>query len=258
MNLSAKKNKIELLTDFEILNGTWTGNANIVVDDIFEPTRKVSLTYISPNSGYIKSEGVMNNNFEFLGTINLGGMWLIPETRAEIEKTDLKIDVQAALHEGLKGINAKIWSDTTLLKYSTLPNDFPIRIRGELKDGMLEMNEISTQNEFGDLLIATLLYDLQQMRLEAIDISTEKYTLEMDSHTITLRNVTSHLEDAEDQMSIVTSIPSIQYKFNDETFGTANLIGKSDITLNIPHTQERQIKNKRISGNFIIDKLVYR
>ncbi|WP_304039321.1 hypothetical protein [Fibrobacter succinogenes] len=258
MNLSANKNKIELLTNFEILNGTWTGNANIVVDDVFEPTRKVSLTYISPNSGHIKSEGILNNDFEFLGTINLGGMWLIPETRAEIEKTDLKIDIQAALREGLKGINAKIWSDTTLLKYSTLPNDFPIRIRGELKDGMLEMNEISTQNEFGDLLIATLLYDLQQMRLEAIDISTEKYTLEMDSHIITLRNVTSHLEDAEDQMSIVTSIPSIQYKFNDETFGTANLIGKSDITLNIPHTQERQIKNKSISGNFIIDKLVYR
>ena len=123
---------------------------------------------------------------------------------------------------------------------------------------MLEMNEISTQNEFGDLLIATLLYDLQQMRLEAIDISTEKYTLEMDSHIITLRNVTSHLEDSEDQMSIVTNIPTIQYKFNDETFGTANLIGKSDITLNIPHTQERQIKNKSVSGNFIIDKLVYR
>ena len=258
MNLSAKKNKIELLTDFEILNGTWTGNANINVDDIFEPTRKVNLTYISPNSGYIKSEGILNDDFEFLGTINLGGMWLIPETRAEIEKTDLKIDVQATLREGLKGINAKIWSDTTLLKYSTLPNDFPIRVRGELKEGMLEINEISTQNEFGDLLIATLLYDLQQMRLEAIDISTEKYTLEMDSHIITLRNVTSHLEDSEDQMSIVTSIPSIQYKFNDETFGTANLIGKSDITLNIPHTQERQIKNKSISGNFIIDKLVYR
>ena len=258
MNVSARKNKIELVTDFEILNGTWTGNTNIVVDDIFEPTRKVKLTYLSPNSGYIKSEGILNDDLDFLGTINLGGMWLIPETRAEIEKTDLKIDVQATLREGLKGIKAQLWSDSTVLKYSTLPNNFPIRIRGELKDGMLEMNEISTQNEFGDLLIATLLYDLQQMRLEAIDISTEKYTLEMDSHIITLRNVTSHLEDSEDQMSIVTNIPTIQYKFNDETFGTANLIGKSDITLNIPHTQERQIKNKSVSGNFIIDKLVYR
>ena len=258
MNVSARKNKIELVTDFEIMNGTWTGNTNIVVDDIFEPTRKVKLTYLSPNSGYIKSEGILNDDLDFLGTIHLGGMWLIPETRAEIEKTDLKIDVQAKLREGLKGIKAQLWSDSTILKYSTLPNDFPIRIRGELKDGMLEMNEISTQNEFGDLLIATMLYDLQQMRLEAIDISTEKYTLEMDSHIITLRNVTSHLEDSEDQMSIVTNIPTIQYKFNDETFGTANLIGKSDITLNIPHTQERQIKNKSVSGNFTIDKLVYR
>ena len=96
------------------------------------------------------------------------------------------------------------------------------------------------------------------MRLEAIDISTEKYTLEMDSHTITLRNVTSHLEDSEDQMSLVANIPLVQYKFNDETFGTANLRGKSDITLNIPHTQDRQIKNKSVNGNFIIDKLVYR
>ena len=258
MNVSARKNKIELVTDFEIMNGTWTGNTNIVVDDIFEPTRKVKLTYLSPNSGYIKSEGILNNDLDFLGTINLGGMWLIPETRAEIARTDLKIDVQATLREGLKGIKAQIWSDSTILKYSTFPNDFPIRLRGDLKDGMLEINEISTQNEFGDLLIATLLYDLQQMRLEAIDISTEKYTLEMDSHMLTLRNVTSHLEDSEEQMSIVTSIPSIQYKFNDETFGTANLIGKSDITLNIPHTQERQIKNKSISGNLTIDKLVYR
>lgn len=258
MNVSAKKNKIELLTDFEILNGTWTGNTNIVVDDIFDTTRQVHLTYISPNSGYINSNGTLTNDMDFLGTINIGGMWLIPETRAEIAKTDLKIDVQAKLREGLNGIKAQIWSDSTILKYSTLPNDFPIRLRGELKDGTLEMNEISTQNEIGDLLIATMLYDLQKMQLEAIDISTEKYTLEMDNHIVTLRNVTSHLEDSEDQMSIVTKIPLVQYKFNDETFGTANLIGKSDITFNIPHTQERQIKNKSVSGKFVIDKLVYR
>ena len=258
MNVSAKKNKIELLTDFEILNGTWTGNTNIVVDDIFDTTRQVHLTYISPNSGYINSNGTLTNDMDFLGTINIGGMWLIPETRAEIAKTDLKIDVQAKLREGLNGIRAQIWSDSTILKYSTLPNDFPIRLRGELKDGTLEMNEISTQNEIGDLLIATMLYDLQKMQLEAIDISTEKYTLEMDNHIVTLRNVTSHLEDSEDQMSIVTKIPLVQYKFNDETFGTANLIGKSDITFNIPHTQERQIKNKSVSGKFVIDKLVYR
>lgn len=258
MIVSAKKNKIELLTDFEILNGTWTGNTNIVVDDIFDTTRQVHLTYISPNSGYINSNGTLTNDMDFLGTINIGGMWLIPETRAEIAKTDLKIDVQAKLREGLNGIRAQIWSDSTILKYSTLPNDFPIRLRGELKDGTLEMNEISTQNEIGDLLIATMLYDLQKMQLEAIDISTEKYTLEMDNHIVTLRNVTSHLEDSEDQMSIVTKIPLVQYKFNDETFGTANLIGKSDITFNIPHTQERQIKNKSVSGKFVIDKLVYR
>ena len=258
LNVSAKKNKIELLTNFDIMNGVWTGNTNIVVDDVFEDSRQVSLTYTSPNGGFIKGKGTINNDLDFLGTINLGGTWLIPETRAEIEKTDLRVDVQAKLREGLPGIAAKLWSDSTIVRYGTLPMDFPLRVRGDIKEGQLTINEISTQNEIGDLLFATLLYDLQTMRLEAIDISTEKYTLETDNHTVTLRNVTSHLEDSEDQMSIVANIPLVQYKFNDETFGTANLRGKSDITLNIPHTQDRQIKNKSINGNFIIDKLVYR
>ena len=258
MNLSANKNKIELLTSFELSNGVWTGSTNVVVDDIFDPNRQVHLTYNSPNGGYIIGNGNLNNDLDFLGSIRLGGTWLIPETRAEIAQTDLKIDVDAKLKEGLSGIMAKLHSDSTIVKYSTLPTDFPVHIRGEIKEGLLEINEISTQNEIGDMLFATLLYDLHAMQLEAIDISTEKYTLDMDNHTVTLRNVTSHLEDSEGQMSIVANIPLVQYKFDDETFGTANLIGKSDITLNIPHTQERQIKNKSISGNFIIDKLVYR
>ena len=258
LNVSAKKNKIELLTNFDILNGVWTGNTNIVVDDIFEDNRKVELTYISPNSGFIQGHGTINNDLDFLGSIELGGTWLIPETRAEIDKTDMRIDVQAKLREGLAGISAKLWSDSTIVRYGTLPMDFPLRVRGDLKDGLLAINEISTQNDRGDLILAALLYDVKTMRLEALDISTDSYTLETDNHTVTVKNVTSHLEDSEDQMSLVANIPLVQYKFNDETFGTANLRGKSDITLNIPHTQDRQIKNKSVNGNFIIDKLVYR
>ena len=258
LNVSAQKNKIEILTNFDILNGVWTGDANVVVNDIFDPNRQVDLAYISPNSGYIKGNGTINNDLDFLGTVNIGGTWLLPETRAEIEKTDMKIDVQAKLREGLKGITAQIWSDSTIVKYSTLPTDFPIHVRGDLKDGILAINEVSTQNEIGDLVFGTLLYDLQNMHLDAIDISTDKYTLETDNHTVTILNVKSHLVDSADQMSLVANIPMIQYSFQDETYGTAKLTGKSDITLNIPHTQERQIKNKSISGNFVIDKLVYR
>ena len=258
LNVSAKKNKIEILTNFDILNGVWTGDANIVVDDIFDSNRQVYLTYKSPNSGFINGSGTINNDLEFLGTVNIGGTWLLPETRAEIEKTDLKIDMQAILHEGIKGISAKIWSDSTIIRYSTLPTNFPFRVRGDLKDGILAINEVSTQNENGDIVFGALLYDLQNMHLDAIDISTEKYTLKTDYQSVTIRNVTSHLEDSEEQMSLVANVPSIHYSFQDETYGNATLIGKSDITLNIPHTAERQIKNKSISGNFIIDKLVYR
>ncbi len=258
MKLSAKKNKIELLTNFDISNGVWTGITNVVVDDIFEPTRKISLAYQSPNNGFINGSGTLTNNLEFLGDIKIGGTWLVPGVRGEISKTDLNIGVQANFSEGLQGITAKIRSDSTIVKYSTLPNDFPVRVRGDIKNGLVKINEISTQNEFGDKVFATLLYDLQKMQLEAIDIKTDKYTLQSDQHTITVRNVTSHLEDSEEQMSLVAKIPSIQYTFDDDTYGTAKLKGKSDITFNIPHTQEGQIKNNSVTGNFVIDKLVYR
>ena len=258
LNVSAKKNKIELLANFDIAQGIWTGKTNIVVDDIFDPNRQVHLTYKSASNGTITGDATLNNDLELQGTVKLQGMWLIPDTRAEIEKTDLNIELQAMLKEGLAGISAQIKSDNTILKYSTLPNDFPIFVRGEVKNGILRMNEISTKNEFGDMVFATLLYDLQNMKLEAIDIGSKKYTLKMPPHTVTVRNVSSHLEDSEEQMSLIAKIPSVQYTFEDETYGTANLKGKSDITLNIPHTQEGQIKNKNINGNFIIDKLVYR
>jgi hypothetical protein len=66
------------------------------------------------------------------------------------------------------------------------------------------------------------------------------------------------LEDSDEQMSVIAKLPSIQYTFDDETYGKARLLGRSDIQFNIPHTQEGQIKNKSVSGNFIIDKFVYR
>ena len=258
MTLSAKKSKIELLANFDIANGIWTGSTNIVVDDIFNPEREVRLSYKSANGGTITSVGTLNNDLELLTTINLGGSWLIPETRAEIESTDLMIQVQAKLRDGLAGIYAKVESDSTMLRYAGIPNLFPFRIRGNFKDGLLKMNEISTKNEFGDIILGILQYDVKNMRIEAIDISTPKYTLKTNQHTITLRNVSSHMEDSDNQLSLMASIPLVQYTFHDETFGDANLTGKSDITFNIPHTQEGQIKNKSVNGNFIIDKLVYR
>ena len=258
LNVSAKEKKVELLANFDIANGIWTGDANIVVDNIFDPDRLVQLTYESANGGSIIGSGTLNNQFELLGSIDIGGSWLIPGVRAEILKTDMNIQVEGSLNDGLHGISAKLKSDSTIVKYSTIANHFPFHISGELKDGLLEMNEIYTKNEFGEILLAKLKYDLQTMKLEAIDIGTPKYTLKTNRHKIVVRNVTSHLEDTEEQMSLTAKIPLVKYTFKDETFGNANLSGKSDITFSIPHTQEGQIKNNSISGNFIIDKFVYR
>ena len=258
LNLSAKKDRIELLTNFDISNGVWVGNTNVVVDNIFEPTRRISLTYKSPNNGFIDGSGTLTDSLDFIGNIKLGGTWLIPGIRGEIEKTDLNIDIQAKLKDGLSGIAAQIKSDSTLLRYSTIENAFPIQIRGGIKNGKLDLNEISTQNEYGDIVFAKLLYDLQNMSIDVIDFGTDKYTLQTDQHTVTIRNVKGYLVDSKEQMSIVTKIPSIQYTFDDETYGTARLFARSDITFNIPHTQEGQIKNNNVSGEFIIDKFVYR
>ncbi len=258
LNLSAKKDRIELLTNFDISNGVWVGNTNVVVDNIFEPTRQISLTYKSPNNGFINGSGTLTDSLDFLGNIKLEGTWLIPGIRGEIEKTDLNIDIQAKLKEGLSGITAQIKSDSTLLRYSTIENAFPIQIKGGIKNGKLDLNEISTQNEYGDIVFAKLLYDLQNMSIDVIDFGTDKYTLQTDQHTVTIRNVKGYLVDSKEQMSIVTKIPSIQYTFDDETYGTARLFARSDITFNIPHTQEGQIKNNNVSGEFIIDKFVYR
>ena len=258
MNLSAKKDRIELLTNFDISNGVWTGDANIAVDNIFEPTRNISLTYKSPNNGSINGSGTLTDSLDFIGSIKLGGTWLIPGIRGEIEKTDLNIDIQAKFKEGLPGINAQIKSDSTLLNYASIEKPFPIHVRGNIKDSKLNISEVSTQNEFGEMVFGTLLYDLQTMKIGAIDFGTKRYTLKTDQHTITVRNVSGHLEDSDEQMSVIAKLPSIQYTFNDETYGKAQLLGRSDIVFNMPHTEEGQIKNKNVSGNFIIDKFVYR
>ena len=258
LNLSAKEKKIELLANFDIANGIWTGNANIVVDDVFDPNKQVHLTYKSANGGSIIGNGTLNNQLELLGSIDIEGSWLLPETRAEILRTDMNIQLQGKFKEGLQGITAQISSDSTLVKYSGIGNKFPFHIRGDFKDGILVMNEIYTTNEFGEVLYGKLQYDVQKMKLDAIDIGTPKYTLKTARHKLIVRNVTSHMEENDEQMSLTASIPRVRYTFNDETYGDATLTGKSDITLNIPHTEEGQIKNKSINGNFIIDKFVYR
>ena len=67
MNLFAEASKIELSAYLGIGGGGWTGNTQVIVDNVFKPERHVSLTHNSDNGGNLWAEGFIDTNLVFTG-----------------------------------------------------------------------------------------------------------------------------------------------------------------------------------------------
>ena len=257
MNMFAEANKVELNAYLGIGGGGWTGNTQIILDDVFKSNRHVSISHSSDNGGDLYAEGFIDSTLTFNGKLNLNGSWFIPGTVSEVKKTDLEIDVSARIKEGLMGITADIRSDSTLYQPPKFNYIFPIRLRGHLENGILNMSEISTQNDSGETVSGTLRYNLDSLRIMDIEFQSDRYTLVKGPHKLVAENIIGRMEENEDELVISGSIGDIHYNFTDESFGEAEAIGRSELSLTIPHSHDGILQNKTISGNVSVDKLVY-
>lgn len=257
LNIFAEKDKIELNSYLDIGRGGWTGNTQVIIDNIFDNERHVSFTHGSDNGGTLWADGFINNDLIFKGTVDANGSWYIPGTISEITNTDLHVDIAADIRKGLKGITADLRMDSTTYQPPKMNLVFPIFMRGKVENGLLEITTAETRNARGEKITGTLQFLLDSMSLQAIDIKSNRYTIQQDQHEVVFESINGHMEDSEDDLKITANIPKITYKFKDDVFGRAEAFAQSDIILSIPHSKEGLIRNKTISGNVIIDKAVY-
>lgn len=257
LNLFAENEKVEINANTSIGDGGWGGNTQVIVDNVFSPDRHVNITHGSDNGGSAWVEGFINKDFIFDGTFDVNGSWIIPGTLSEIKNTDMHLDITANIKKGLHGITADIRSDSTLFQPPKMDLDIPIFVRGHLEDGVLNITEASVRNKFDESVVATVMFTLDSMQLEAIDVQTESFTIVMDEHKIRVENVSGHLEDNDEEMLIAAELPKITYTFNHDMYGEAEALARGNISFSIPHNQQGQIKNKTVGGNISIDKMVY-
>ena len=258
MNLFAEGSKVELSAYLGIGGGGWTGNSQVILDNIFSDKRHVSLSHSTDNGGNLWAEGFLDTALTFTGAVNMNGSWFVPGTVSEIKKTDLHIDLTAKLREGLSGITADIQTDSTLYQPPKMSHLFPIQAKGHLEGGILDITEASTQNDSAEIISGTLQFDLNRMQLQAIDLKTKKYTIRTPLHAFIFEDVTSHMEDNSSELVVSAMIPSIRYQFNHETFGTAEALGQGVFKFIVPHSMDGLIKNNSIEGEITIDKAVYK
>ena len=257
MSMFAEASKVELNAYLGIGGGGWTGNTQIILDNVFKSRRHISISHNSDNGGDLYAEGFIDSTLTFNGKLNMNGSWFIPGTVSEVKNTDLEIDVSARIKEGLKGITADIRSDSTLYQPPKFNYQFPIRIRGHLENGLLDISEIQTQNDSGETVAGKLQYDLDSLKLRALDFYSEIYTLDKAPHKIIAKDIQGHMEETEDEIIISGTVGDIHYSFFDKAYGEAEAIGRSDLSLTIPHARNGILQNKTISGNVSVDKLVY-
>ncbi len=258
MNLFAEGSKVELNAYLGIGGGGWTGTTQVTLDNVFNDKRHLSLSHSTDNGGNLWAEGFIDTALVFTGNINMNGSWFIPGTVSEIKKTDLQIALTANIREGINGITADLQTDSTFYQPPKLNYMFPLRARGHLEKGILNITEASTQNDSAETISGTLQFDLNNMQLQGIDLQSEKYTIRTKHHTLLLENISSHMEDNSDALILSTELASIQYLFNHESFGDAEVLGQGDIKFVIPHSIDGFIRNKSIEGNITIDKAVYK
>ncbi len=257
MNLFAEGDKIELNSYLDIGNGGWAGNTQVIMDHIFSEKHHLSFSHGSDNGGTLWAEGYVDNNLTFKGTLDANGSWYIPKTISEITNTDLHADITADFRKGLKGITADIRSDSTRYQPPKMNLQLPIHVRGRLENGLLNIFEAGTRNSLGESINATIQFSLDSMKLQAIDVSSQQYTLNFDDQQLILKSINGHMEDGEDDLSITAEIPQISYVFNSEVYGHAEALAHGNIGFVIPHSREGLIQNNSITGNISIDKLVY-
>lgn len=257
MNLLAEKDKLELNAYLGIGGGGWTGNTQIIVDNLFSNKRHVSVSHSSDNGGNLWAEGFIDSSLVFNGNLKANGSWFIPGSISEARRVDLQIDATAKLREGLKGITADIRMDSTLYKPPKLNYQFPIMMRGHLENSILDVTHVETKNDSGETVSGKLQFDLDSLRLKEISFHSDHYTIRTARHTVIAENIDGTLENTEENVIINASIPSIQYKFHDDALGDANALGKSKFSLEIPHNKDGIIQNKTIRGDLVVDKFVY-
>ncbi|WP_407444736.1 hypothetical protein [Fibrobacter sp.] len=257
MNMFAEANKVELNAYLGIGGGGWTGNTQIILDDVFDSKRHVSISHNSDNGGDLYAEGFLDSALTFNGKLNMNGSWFVPGSVSEVKKTDLQVDVSARLKEGIRGITADIRSDSTVYQPPKINYLIPLKIRGHMENGLLNLTEVSTKNDSGETVSGTLQFDLDSLRLRAIDIQSERYTIRHGPHTLVAENISGHMEDSEEDIIITGNIPVIRYNFKDDALGLGEALAKAQLNYSIPHSQDGVLKNSTISGDLIIDKLTY-
>lgn len=258
MNLFAEASKMELNAYLGIGGGGWTGNTQIILDDVFSSKRHVSISHNSDNGGDLYAEGFLDSTFTFDGKLNMHGSWFIPGTVSEVKRTDLQVDVKAKLKEGIRGITAVIRSDSTFYQPPKMRYTFPLKIRGRLENSLLEITEAKTQNDSGEVISATVQYDLDSLKLRSINLESDRYTLRSGPHTIVAENISGSMTDEDNELVISANIPTIRYLFQDNSLGDGEALGRGNLSYTVPHSHEGVLQNSTISGNLIVDKLVYK
>ena len=257
MNLFAEGDRMELNAYVNIGNGGWAGSSQVIINNIFEDKRHVSVVHSTDNGGDLSVEGDLDSSYTFNGQVKVSGSWFIPGTTAEVTKTDLQIDVSAKIKEGLKGITAEIKSDSTFIQPPKMSRKIPFRIAGHINDGYAEITDLSTSNAQGETVSASAAYDLDSMRLDRFNIFSEQFSLKSGPHSVVVKEVSGSLSDYENELVVSVSLPYIQYNFFDETFGEGEAIAQSDLDFTIPRSTGDRLQNNSISGKLIVDKLIY-
>ena len=257
LNIFAEKSKVELNSYLDIGGGGWTGNTQIIIDNIFSDKRHVSFSHGSDNGGTVWASGFIDNDLMFKGTLDANGSWFIPGTVSEIKNTDLHVDMDVDIRKGLKGITADIKLDSTQYQLPKTQMQFPIYLRGHVENGLVDIYEAKTQNDSNEVISATVKFLLDSMKLDAVDIHSKRYSIRRGDHELILENINGHLEDREEDLFIWATVPRIAYKYNSDVSGHAEALMRGNFGFSIPHGQEGIITNNTINGDIMIDKLVF-
>ena len=257
MNLFAEGDRMELNAYVNIGNGGWAGSSQVIINNIFDNKRHVSVVHSTDNGGDVTLEGDVDSAFVFDGKLNVSGSWFIPGTTAEITRTDLQVDISANIREGLKGITAEIKSDSTFIQPPKMGRKIPFSIVGHIENGLAEITDLSTQNSQGEIISASAAFNLDSMKLERFNISSEQFSFKSGQHSILVRDVAGSLSDYENELVVSVSLPYIQYNFFDETFGEGEVLAQSDLDFTMPRLTGDRLQNNSISGKLIVDKMIY-
>lgn len=243
--------------------GEWDNELSLVIDDIITTSPSIKGNAVMDHSGVISFDSKVNNYESVQSNIKMEGPWLLPAddgTVIELTRSKIEANITNDLNKGFDGLNGNFISNLLEIKLTNDLSPFPLFIKGDINQGIVNVNNLQLTNSFGDIIKSNVIYDLNKLLLTKLEFSSDLFRVRYNkTQLITLKNFTGNTTIDDFSTNVYVFTPFISYASDDKDIGNirAKANGEFNYIFPLHQNNDEQLQQDELSGVINISSFDY-